>query len=98
VQFRNRSYLYPTPAMKPDEQRLLRLRLRCLGLDVEFQAVFVVRIAGVRGEETPNPEAVLREEGTCCMVECSPDSRQMDISAYSGIDASTYGACETPHQ
>ena len=41
-----------TSAMKPDEHGLLRLRLRCLGPDIEFQAVFVLRIAGVRGEET----------------------------------------------
>ena len=62
--------------MRLDEHGLPRLRLRCLGSDVEFQAVFVVRIAGVRGEVTPDTEAVLREEGTCCMVECSPDSHQ----------------------
>lgn len=37
--------------MKPDEHGLLRLRLRCLGPDVEFQAVSVVRIAGFRSEK-----------------------------------------------
>ena len=74
MRFRNRSYLSLTSAMKPDEHGLLRLRLRCLCPDVEFQAASVLRTAGVRDEETPNMEAVLREEGTCRTAECSPDS------------------------
>lgn len=86
--------------MRPDEHGLLRLHLRCLGPDVEFQVVFVVRTAGVRSEETPNTEAVLREEDVLYggMFAGQSPNILMDISAYSGIDASTYGACETPHQ